>query len=350
MAETLSSKPERHRILVVGTGSIGTRHVRCMVNTGRADVGIVEPNATLRQSVAHAHSVCGAYANLDDALAEDWDAAVIAVPAPLHVPIARRLAARDIGILIEKPLAVDEVGVADLVELVEQRRVPAAVAYVYRAHPAVQAMREAILSRRFGAPLQLIVVSGQNFPHFRPAYREIYYAHRAQGGGAIQDGLTHAFNACEWLLGPITRLAVDAAHCRLDGIEVEDTVNVLARHDDTVLASYAINHHQAPNESAITVVCQDGTLRLEIKRHTWKWMDEPCGTWHEEVAPIVAQDDWFIRQEHAFLDQLEGVAAPLCSLQDAWQTLRVNRAALASMDAGGAWQHVEMLREAATTA
>jgi predicted dehydrogenase len=329
------------RILIVGTGSIGTRHVRCMLGTGRAQVGICEPNAALRGSVGAAYPLVGAYANLDQALEAQWDAAVIAVPAPLHIPIAQRLADHDIGVFIEKPLAVDESGVAQLIGTVERRGLASGVAYVYRAHPAVQAMRQAILDQRFGKPLQLIVVSGQNFPHFRPAYRDIYYAHRDQGGGAIQDGLTHNFNACEWMLGPITRIAVDAARLRLEGIDVEDTVHAMARHDETVMASYAVNHHQAPNESSITVVCEDGVARLEMKRNLWKWMAQPCGDWTEEATDIAQYDDWFTRQEHAFLDHLEGLAAPLCSLQEGWQTLRVNRAALASMDHDGEWQRVQ---------
>jgi predicted dehydrogenase len=334
----------RHRILIVGTGSIGTRHVRCMVNTGRAEVGICEPNAQLRQSVASTYTIDQAYANLDQALETSWDAAVIATPAPSHIPVAQRLADAGVGVLIEKPLAVEEDGIAHLAATIEQNELPAAVAYVYRAHPAVQAMREAIQSERFGRPLHLIVMSGQPFWHLRPAYRNIYYADRAQGGGGIQDGLTHSFNLCEWLLGPITRIAVDAAHLRLDGVSVEDTVNVLARHDESVLASYAFNQHQAPNESSITVVCSEGTLRLETRRHRWLWMNEPCGAWQEQAFELPNQDDWFIRQEHAFLDHVEGNHPPLCSLADGWQTLRVNRAALSSMDDGGAWRDVAAIQ------
>jgi len=330
-----------HRILIIGTGSIGTRHVRCMLRTQRAEVGICEPKASLRNEVASAYPLAGAFAQLDDALRQPWDAAVIAAPAPLHVPLAQQVADHGVGVLIEKPLAVDEAGVARLIETVEQRRLPAAVAYVYRAHPAVRAMRRALLSQQFGRPLQVVAVTGQPFAHFRPAYRDIYYAHRDQGGGAIQDGLTHTFNLCEWLVGPITRLVADAAHLRLDGVEVEDTVHVLARHDETVLASYAANQHQAPNESSITVVCEGGTLRLEVRQHKWKWMTEPCGRWEEETAVITDQDDWFTRQEHAFLDHVEGLAPPLCSLYEGRQTLRVNRAALASADHDGAWQTIE---------
>ena len=312
-----------------------------MRDTGRADVGICEPNADLRQSVASTYAIHEAYSSLDQALNASWDAAVIATPAPLHISVAQRLANAGVGSLIEKPLAVEEEGIAHLAATVEKKGLPSAVAYVYRAHPAVQAIREAIRSGRFGKPLQLVAMSGQPFWHLRPAYRNIYYADRAQGGGGIQDGLTHSFNFCEWLVGPITRIAVDAAHLRLEGVNVEDTVNVLARHDGSVLASYAFNQHQAPNESTITVVCSDGTLRLETRLNRWRWMTEPCGAWQEQVFELPNQDDWFIRQEHAFLDHVEGKQPPLCSLAEGWQTLRVNRAALSSMDDGGGWRNVE---------
>ena len=103
-------------------------------------------------------------------------------------------------------------GVAELMAEVERQWLTAAVAYVYRAHPALAAMREAIRSGRFGEPVQVVAVSGQHFPLYRPAYRDIYYKDRATGGGAVQDALTHVLNAAEWLVGPVTRLAADVGN------------------------------------------------------------------------------------------------------------------------------------------
>ncbi len=74
---------------------------------------------------------------------------------------------------------------------VANRGLIAGVAYPYRAHPTLAAMRDAIASGRFGKPLEVVVVAGQHFPTYRPAYRDIYYRDRATGGGAIQDALTH---------------------------------------------------------------------------------------------------------------------------------------------------------------
>lgn len=334
----------KHRVLVIGVGSIGERHLRCMAATGRAEVGLCELNDALRGAIAARYGVPGAYATLDAALAEPWDAAVIATPAPTHVPIAARLAERGIKLLIEKPLSTSLAGVDALCEQIERQGQMAAVGYVLRADRSLTAMRAALQAGRFGRPAQLVLSAGQHFPTYRPAYREIYYTDRAQGGGAIQDAMTHYFNAGEWLLGPITRIAVDAAHQVLEGVAVEDTVHALARHGD-VLACYAMNQYQAPNELTLTVVCTGGTARWELHAQRWRWKDQadgPAGPapWHDEPQAPEERDAWFIRQENAFLDACEGRAAPLCTLAEARQTLRVNMSALASADNGGAWQVV----------
>ncbi len=197
-------------------------------------------------------------------------------------------------------------------------------------------MQRAIRDGRFGRPVELVAVGGQHFPTYRPAYREIYYTDRATGGGAVQDALTHMINASQWLVGPIDRLAADTAHQVLPGVEVEDTVHVIARHGD-LMASYSLNQHQAPNELVITVVCQQGTCRFQLHRHCWAWMTRPDSPWQEESCAELERDDMFIAQADAFLDLIDGCAEPTCTLQDAVQTLRTNLAVLASAE-DGTWK------------
>ncbi len=327
-----------HRVLVVGVGSIGERHLRCFRATGRAELALVEVNRELRRDVAARYGVARSFASFDEALREPPDAAVIATPAPLHVPQALALAEAGVPLLIEKPLGIGLEGVNRLCRLVAERGIMAAVGYVYRHHPALAAMRRAVAEGRFGRPVELVAVAGQHFPTYRPAYRNTYYTSHSTGGGAIQDALTHVVNAGEWLVGPVTRLVADAAHQVLEGVEVEDTVHVLARHG-SVPASYCLNQHQAPNEVTMTVVCAGGTARWELHEQRWRWMTRPGDAWHDEPAGAVERDDLFIAQAHNFLDDIEGQAGPPCPLAEGVQTLRVNLAALASARQG-TWQAV----------
>ena len=321
----------KQRLLIIGLGSIGERHLRCALQIGRTDVLACEVNHPLRQTVVERYGIQEAYENLESAMAARPTAAVICVPAPLHVPMATRLAQAGIHVLIEKPLSTSLEGIDVLEQTVAERNVVAAVAYVHRANPNLAAARKAIRSGRFGDPVQLVAVTGQNFPFYRPAYRDTYYRDRASGGGAIQDALTHLINASEWLVGPIHRVLADAAHQVIPDVEVEDTVHVIARHQE-IPASYALNQHQAPNELTITVVCQSGTVRYELHENRWRWMSEPSSQWQDEVGPPIERDDLFVTQLNTFLNAIEHGAAPLCSMAEGIQTLRVNLAILKSIE------------------
>ena len=332
----------KHQALIIGAGSIGERHLRCFQATGRVEAAFVEINPSLRHTIAERYRVTG-FASLHGSLSNVTDApgerlAVIATPAPLHVSQATTLVSAGWHALIEKPLSTSTDGCARLAALARERNIVVAVAYVYRSFPALVAMRDALASGRFGRPVELVAVCGQNFPTYRPAYLDTYYVNRASGGGAIQDALTHILNAGEWMLGPIDRLVADAAHQVLPDVTVEDTVHLLARHGE-VLASYNLNQHQAPNEITLTVVCEHGTVRWESHCQRWRWIVTPDELWHDEPHEPLPRDGAFVAQAHHFLDAIERKSQPACSLAEGLQTLHVNLAALASVESHG-WQTV----------
>lgn len=316
-------------VLVVGGGSIGERHVRCFLQTGRARVSLCELHDARREFVAATYPLEASYSDWSAALADRPDVVVVATPAHLHLAMARDAILHGAAVLIEKPLSTTCEGISELQQAADAAQLPVSVAYVYRSHPALAAMREALHSGRFGRPLQLVSVSGQNFPFYRPAYRETYYTRHETGGGAVQDALTHHLNAAEWLVGPISSVCADIAHLALPGVEVEDTAHVMAR-QGAVLSSFCLNQHQAPNESSITVNCERGTVRFEYHQHRWRWMTDPAGVWHDESIPALERDTLFVAQAERFLDTVAGTTPPACSLVEAWQTLQVNRAILDS--------------------
>jgi predicted dehydrogenase len=325
-----------HDVLVIGAGSIGERHIRCFGSTGRARVSFVEVREELRNQIAERYPGTKPYASLDAALEQRFDAALIATPAQMHITQATQLVERGIHVLVEKPLSITTEGVANLIDLVKRKGVVAGVAYVHRANPVLAGMREAIRSGAFGRPVEVVGVSGQHFPTYRPAYAQIYYTKHETGGGAVQDALTHMINAGQWLAGTFDRVVADLAHQVLPNVEVEDTVHVLARQDGNVLASYSLNQHQAPNEMTLTVICERGTVRFESHNNRWRSMEKPGGEWTDRGGAPTDRDTFFIHQANAFLDAVEGKAQPLCSLEEGLATLRVNVGILKSAR-DGAW-------------
>ncbi|MFM8618467.1 MAG: Gfo/Idh/MocA family protein [Opitutaceae bacterium] len=320
-------------VLVIGCGGIGERHVRCLLRTGRARVTACDADAGRRERIAATYGVPATGDAAEAIAANGTDAVVICTPAHTHVPLARAALAAGRHVLIEKPLSTSLDAVAELIAERDSSGRQAAVAYVYHVFPFLVAAREFINRREFGPVREVTAVSGQCYPAFRPDYREIYYRDRATGGGAIQDAITHVVNWVESVIGPADRLTCDCSRQVLEGVNVEDTVHLTARHG-SVLANYALNQFQAPNENVVQFNAAGGSVRIELHRQRWGTFAAGASDWTWHDAPVPERDSHFIAQANAFLDQIEGHPAKLCSLESAAQTLRFNLAALASAETG----------------
>lgn len=316
-------------ILVIGCGSIGERHVRTMLATGRAKAIACDSRPYICQQMIERYSVPAI---------SDWalelgnpfiTGAIIATPAPLHVAMARRCLEAGWNVLIEKPLSISLAGIDQLITAQRQAQRFAAVAYVLHSLPLLQSARQFLQAGGFGAIKHIAINSGHHFPHARPAYREIYYNDHSQGGGAIQDALTHLANTVEWFVGPTSSLYCDAEHQVLPGVTVEDTVNVAARNGD-ILVNYALNQFQAMGETRLDFHAEKGTVRCELHANRWGAMALGAPDWLWHHSPASERDQMYIDQAHAFIDGCEGKAHSLCTLEEGVQTLRFNFAALKS--------------------
>ncbi len=324
----------QHRVLIVGVGSIGERHLRCFLKFDRTEVFFVDANSALAAEIAHRYPSARRIESIDAAIEAGASCAVVATPAPTHVPLAIKLVDERLHVLIEKPLSGSLNGIDELASRVANGRRMVAVGYVYRAHPALGDMRKAIVSGRFGKALEIVCVSGQHFPKYRPGYAQTYYASRASGGGAIQDALTHFLDAGQWLVGPITRLVADASHQALENVEVEDTIHLLAQHG-RVAGSYSLNQHQAANEATISVICESGIARFEYHLSRWRYMEKPDSPWIDFPTGPLERDELFVRQANAFLDAIERKTPALCALDEGIMDLRCNLSILESIERNG---------------
>jgi len=328
---------DKHRVLVIGVGSIGERHTRCFLATQRAEVAVCDPLPDRCGDVAKRYELPHAFGSIEEAL-NRWPAeiAVIASPAHTHLEIAVRLVEAGLDVLIEKPLSVSLEGVDKLTSAVQRHKRVAGVAYCWRYHPLVEQAHRFLASSPLGRLLEIVCQAGQCFPYYRPAYRDIYYKDRATGGGAVQDAVTHLLNGGEWFAGPIRQLAADAAHQHLAGVTVEDTVHVITRQglDGAVMGSYSLNQYQPANEVNWSIVCEGGLVRIEVGNSRWMWQDDPAADWNVISLPPPERDAMYIAQAAGFLDAVEGCGESRCSLGEGIQTLKVNLAVLRDIDGG----------------
>jgi len=312
-------------VLVIGAGSIGERHARCFLQAAIKRVSICEPREQRRSELKESYPFEALYGSFDEAPLQEIDAVVVCVPAHLHVPLATRALEAGCHVLCEKPLAITMQDADHLLEVAAKSDRVAGVAYVYRSIPACIRIREHIRSGIIGPVRQVTLVSGQEFPKFRPDYREIYYKSHASGGGAIQDALSHMVNFVQWCIGLEEYVYASADHLVLEGVEVEDTASVFLRTPDKYQASFTINQFQKNNENYFKFVGEEGTLVYDIDG--WKVGLFKDDEWSWEEFPI-ERDDMYIAQAKNFIAAIEGREPVKCTLEDGYETLRTIQTAL----------------------
>lgn len=214
------------RFLVVGIGSIGARHLRNLrALFPDAQIAVLRREASAPGLVAGADHV---FRELDQAIAFAPDAAVIAGPAPWHVPVAISLAQAGVHLFIEKPIAIDCESACTLVEMCRAHALVLAVGYDLRFDPVLAEFRNLVQTGVVGDVYSVRSEVGQYLPDWRPGtdYRQGVSARAELGGGVLLE-LSHEFDYLQWIFGMPTRVMALGGRSGQLEIDVEDIAEVL---------------------------------------------------------------------------------------------------------------------------
>jgi len=334
------------RVLFIGLGSIGQRHLRNLRQLLGGDLqvhayrvrgqniklkeGGVEEGAELETDYN-----IRVHRDLQDALACAPDAAFICNPNSLHVPAALACAMAGVAVFMEKPLSADLDGVAELEALVRDRNVLLYVGYNYRFHPGLVRMKALLDEGFFG---RLAVVQGEigeYLPdwHRYEDYRQMYASRADQGGGVIRSQI-HEMDMICWFFGLPHSIVCHGGRLSQLDIDVEDTAVSLMRYDG-VLGRFPIMLHQdflqRPAVRTFKLVGDQGVAKIDLLANRLQVFDTHGALFEDDDFAGFTRNDMFLAQTQHFLDCLRQGSAPAVGLRDGLQSLRLALAALRSL-------------------
>jgi predicted dehydrogenase len=314
-------------LLVVGCGSIGTRHLKNLKALGAGPLIACDVDAARREAAAAALGV-ETVATLEEGLRAQPKAALICTPPATHLPLALAAAAAGCHLFIEKPLADRLEGVGELARVVAARELIALVACNMRFHPGVRALKRGLDEGAIGRVLAVHAEYGHWLPGWRPDadYRAVYSAHRDAGGGILLDAI-HEIDYLGWFLGPLAEVACLEAKVSDLEIDAEDTVALILRSAAGAVATVHLDYTQRVKRRRCVVVGSEGTLVWESRGKS----PETCvlerytaasGRW-ERQEETVDFDAPFRDELTHFLACLAGRERPLQDLAAATRALAV---------------------------
>jgi len=228
------------KILMVGLGAIGQRHLRnlrTIVGAGAEFLAyrvrrlspVINPALQLEvdKDVEKENGIL-VFTDLGKALAEKPDIAVICNPSSLRIPVAIQCARAGCDLFLEKPLSSSLEGVPELLSAVEEGRCIAMVGYQFRFHPCFLRLREILQHGDLGSPVAVRATMGECLPdwHRYEDYRQNYAARSELGGGALLTQI-HEFDYLYALFGKARRLYTVGGHLSGLEIDVEDVASTL---------------------------------------------------------------------------------------------------------------------------
>ena len=336
------------KILMVGLGGIGQRHVRNLRTLFGPTIEIlalrhrnnlevltdqlgIEEGSNLIEK--YAIQVCQ---TLDDALSQKPDAVFICNPTSLHMPIALQAARAGCNLFIEKPLSDNLENVDELIDIVEKQRLKAVVGYQMRFHPCLMRLQTILNEHTIGNIIAVRVEVGEYMPgwHTYEDYRQLYASKKNLGGGVILTQI-HELDYIYWLFGLPRRVFAIGGHLSNLDIDVEDTANVLMEcevNGRPIPISLHMDFLQLPPSRTCEIIGEAGkiivdlrTLQINVFNNKGRLIENVSYEGYQRNQP-------FLDELRYFLQYLKGDEVQMVTVHEAVMSLRMAIAIKASME------------------
>lgn len=340
------------KILFVGLGSIGQRHLRNLRLLMGDSVEIIAYRNLLtvpvlddRQNVIENADLTEMYQvreidSLDKAFAEKPEIVFITNPSSMHVDVAIQAAKSGCHLFIEKPLGVQHEGIPELIRWVERKHLVALIAYQLRFHPGLKIISDWLREQRIGRLISAHVVNGEYLPNFHPYedYRISYASRSELGGGCILSQI-HEFDYIYYLFGKARRVfALGGKLGDLD-IDVEDTASILMEciHGGHVLpVSLCLDFAQVPTKRTCTIIGTSGKIEWDLQNGSLELQESDSKNNQYYDFSKFDRNEMFIAELHHFFQCISGESQPMVDVRSGYVSLEMALAARASLKDGKA--------------
>lgn len=318
------------RLLIVGHGSIGQRHLRiARALLADADIRVLR-HQPCESTPEYAD---GCMSSLDEALAFAPQAAVIASPATFHMLTAQPLAEAGVHLLVEKPLAASLEGVGQLLTTCAANKLVLMTAYNLRFLPSLQEYRRLIQSGCIGRVVSVRCEIGQYLPSWRPGsdYRRGVSASRALGGGALLE-LSHEIDYLRWIFGEVAWVKATLSKQSDLEIDVEDTAHLILGFDPDcdrrkLIANLVMDLVRRDTTRQCMAIGAQGSLRWNGLTGVVELFPPGGAEWETVFAHPLQRDESYTLEWQHFLECIRTGSAPMIDGRDGLAALSIIEAA-----------------------
>ena len=315
-----------------GAGRIGRVHARTIANSGRASVAYVA-DAIGEAATSLAAEVGAKPASIEEILASDVDAVLIATPTDTHAELIEQAARAGKAILCEKPVSLSVERITACLPVVEAAGVPLMIGFNRRFDPNFSTLQQRLRQGEIG-DVEIVTIISRD-----PAPPPVSYI--ARSGGLYRDMMIHDFDMARFLLGeePVVVHALGGALVDRAIGEAGD-VDTAAVQMQTASGKIAVitNSRRAAYgyDQRIEVHGSKGMLRAGNVHMTTLERADAAGFTADVIQNFFIDRyvEAYAREVLSFIDAVEKGTAPTPSGHDGLMAQRLAEAATTSSQTG----------------
>ena len=262
------------KVAVIGFGNMGTAHATCLAE-GKirglelAAVCDIRPER-LAESRRRFPGVAR-FADYRELLASGGaQAAVVAVPHPLHGEIASAALGAGLHTLVEKPMEVSVTKARRLAEDARKSGKVFAIMLNQRTNPLFRKAREIVQGGELGEMKRTVWIITN---WYRP---QAYYdsgSWRAtwsgEGGGVLLNQAPHNLDLWQWICGMPVSVTAQCEVAKYHHIEVEDEATLFTRYANGATGLFITSTGEFPGTNRLEISGELGKLVLEEGKLKW---------------------------------------------------------------------------------
>lgn len=283
------------RILIVGGGSIGRRHLKNLQFLGYGKIAVLKRAADPKFATEHQVTVLTSFT---DAEAFNPEIVFACNPTALHNECLEFAVKKGCHLFMEKPLIHDQIGLVEAIGSMENYSKIFFIGFMLRFHPLVIQLKQLLDDHILGKVHYARFEFGSYLPYWHPweDYKISYASKKSLGGGVINT-ITHELDLIQYFFDSPRQVFCEASNFSLLNIEVEEQCDALFQYSDKTVALH-LDYLQKDYDRTIKIMGEEGKL-------TWNWHDNYITLSKHKEESILIDLDAAYDVNNLYIDELK---------------------------------------------
>ena len=309
------------KILVIGYGSIGRRHVENLLSISDLEIIV----CTKRNDIKKLGKRVKVYSTLKQCLKEKPDMGIVSNETSLHVQTAIKLAKEGLDLFLEKPLSSSLKDVKKLHTIVKKKKLIIQMGCNLRFHPCIKKIKNMVDQQKIGKIISAQVQTCSYLPDYHPweNYRRGYAARKDLGGGIILTQI-HEIDYMYWLFQEVENvISMSGKFSDLD-VNVEDYAASLLRFKNKIIGELHMDYFQRPDFKSCQIRGTKGEIYWDSDNNCVNIYDMNKKRWKTELEVKNYQRNFsYVEELKHFLKCVKQKKETINDLEQGIDTLKI---------------------------